>query len=87
MFAEAFMHFGFLGTIMYPLLLSLLINWFSITVGSYGNTISAIFATKIVLALTNIPITRIDFVLKYFVFSIIIYGVQRLFSNHRQRIS
>lgn len=76
MFAEAFMHFGFYGVLIYPLLLSLIINWFSITLGSFGNTMSVLFATKVALSLTNVPITRIDFVLKYFVFSVIIYIIR-----------
>lgn len=73
LFAEAFMHFGLLGIVVYPAILALMINWFSSVYRDLGGLMSAVLATRIALSMINIPITRIDFVISYVLFAL---GIQ-----------
>lgn len=75
LFAEAFMHFGIVGLLAYPLLTSLLLRWMSKEYGRIDEYVSIFMALKIGISLTNIPITRVDFIIRYVIFTGILFCV------------
>lgn len=82
LFAEAFMHFGFFGVLFYPFLISLILIWFSRVYDKFDNYVSLFVALKLSISLTNVPITRIDFVISYIIFTMII-SIVRSFSQSK----
>lgn len=72
LFAEAYMHFGNFGIVIYPILLANLLKFSQKTLSSYGNELAILIAAKLVLQLTNVPIVRTDFVLSFVLFVLII---------------
>lgn len=78
MFAEAYMHFGVIGVAIYPLLLSGLFVVSGKVLKLYGPAVSTLIAFQVTLNVTNLPITRTDFVLSYMLFISVLYLVQVL---------
>lgn len=78
LFAEAYMHFGFIGLIIYPVILTVLFKFFSKAVESYGKAICALLAIQLTLRLINVPITRTDTVLGIFLFVAMLWILPKL---------
>lgn len=78
MFAEAYMHFGVLGALLYPGLLSVFFTVLARIYKKYGLTIQITLAVRLALTLTNVPITRTDAVLSVFAFSFVLWIVPAL---------
>lgn len=81
LFAEAFKHFGYYGVLIYPILLSLMLKWFSFAFESLGEGIALVFATRLSITLTNVPITRNDFVIGVTLFAALISMIRLLLKN------
>ncbi len=75
MFAEAYMHFGIIGVLVYPILLNLLVRGCSLTYAKIGKSISMFVAVKLTISLTNVPMVRTDFVLSAILATFLIYLV------------
>ncbi len=75
MFAEAYMHFGIIGVMMYPILLNLLAQGCALTYTKIGKCISMFVAVKLTILLTNVPMVRTDFVLSAILSTVLIYFV------------
>lgn len=78
MFAEAYMHFGVAGTFIYPVLLGTMITFFGRVYRDYGPVVQVALATKLVLSLTNVPITRTSSVFSFVLFAVVLWIVPRL---------
>ena len=65
LFAEVFMHFKYLGIIIYFFLYTLFFKVANFVYKQFGALIEIIVAIKLAMALTNVPITRTDFVLSF----------------------
>lgn len=72
LFAEAYMHFGDLGIVIYPFLLTSLLKFSQKTLSAYGNEFSILVAVKLVLQITNVPMVRTDFVLSFVLFILLL---------------
>lgn len=70
--AEVVMHFGWIGIPIYAVLYKGLFEIFSNTYSPMGKSISVIVAFNLVMAVTNIPITRTDFILANILTTLII---------------
>ncbi|NLI71639.1 MAG: hypothetical protein GX361_02775 [Bacteroidales bacterium] len=81
LFSEAFLNFGYLGILFYPILLSLLFKLFSVAYDSFGHGISFLFAIKIAISLTNVSMFRIDFILENILFALIIIVINKISKN------
>lgn len=68
MFADAYMHFGFLGVLLYPVLFALFFSLSSRIFNSYGSAFQTLFAVQVTLTLTNVSLLRTDFVLSVMLF-------------------
>lgn len=66
LFADAYMNFGIIGIIIYPLLISFVLNKSEGIYRKYGLGIMTVMAVKLAIHLTNVPLLRTDFVLSYF---------------------
>lgn len=73
MFAEAYMHFGALGVIVYPVLLAIVFVLSGKVLCGYGHAVQMLMVFQLTMSLTNIPITRTDFVLSYILMVVILY--------------
>lgn len=73
MFAEAYMHFGVIGVLFYPMIISILLWISEVAYGKHCNAIKCVTAVQLILSMTNVPITRTDFVLSYILFSGIVW--------------
>ena len=78
LFAEAYMHFGDFGIVIYPMLLTYLFKISQKTLSFYGNELTILVAVKLVLQLTNVPIVRTDFVLSFVLFVLVIRILPRV---------
>ncbi len=78
MFAEAYMHFGALGVIVYPALLGGLFLFFDKTYAPYGKVTSVLLAVQITLRLTNVPILRNDSVFSVILFSFMLWVLPKI---------
>lgn len=70
--AEAIMHAGILGVFLYPPILGLMVALSGKVLKQYGPAVQLLIAAKLALNLTNVPITRTDFVLSYFAFIVLL---------------
>lgn len=86
LFAEAFMHFGPAGTIIYPVILSLLVVWFAKGIDILGEGLSVLLAVRIAITMINVPVTRIDFILGNTLFVFIIYLIKILWKIKNRSI-
>lgn len=66
LFAEAVMHFGMVGVLIYPVLIAIVLLIFDAIFEKYGMCIQIFVAIKLALQLQNTPMTRTDFVLSYY---------------------
>lgn len=78
MFAEAYMHFGVLGLLIYPLLFSAVFILSDKVLRGYGYAVQVLLAIQVSMSLTNVPMTRTDFVLSYGLFLIVLFLLPRL---------
>lgn len=66
LFAEAVMHFGMAGILIYPVLIAIVLLISDAIFSKYGMCIQIFVAIKLALQLQNMPMTRTDFVLSYY---------------------
>ena len=78
LFADAYMNFGIIGIIIYPLLISFVLNKSEGIYRKYGLGIMTVMAVKLAIHLTNVPLLRTDFVLSYFLFTFILWLVSKV---------
>lgn len=71
LFAEAYMHFGRLGIVVYPLLLSIVINGMNIIYCMFNKTICILLAALLSLSILNIPILMTEMILSHILFACI----------------
>lgn len=71
LFAEAYMHFGYFGVVVYPLLLSVVINGMNIVYRFFDKAICILLAALLSLSLLNIPILMTEMVLSHILFACI----------------
>lgn len=76
--AEAVMHAGVLGIFLYPVVLAILIAVSGKILKQYGPAVQVLIAAKLALNLTNVPITRTDFVLSYIAFMFLLVFLPHL---------
>lgn len=81
MFAEAYMHFGVMGVVIYPVLFATFFVLSNRVLNSYGHPIQMLLAFQVTMSLTNIPLTRTDFVLSYVLLVAILYTLPRVNIN------
>lgn len=84
LFAEAYMHFGAVGVLVYPVILSAVILVSGKVLKAYGIAVQALLAFQMVLSLTNVPATRTDFVLSCLFFVAVLWllpGIASKLSN------
>ena len=72
LFAEAAMHFSVAGTVVFPVILSVVLGIAVWIFRDYGVIIQLFMAIKLALQLQNVPLTRTDSVLSYFVFAFLL---------------
>lgn len=73
--AEAIMQCGYLGVVVFPPLVYLLLSRVGKVFASYGLGLSSLIAVKVALQLTNIPILRTDSVLSIFAFTLLMAAI------------
>ena len=78
LFAEVFMHFKYLGIIIYFFLYTLFFKVANIIYKQFGALIEIIVAIKLAMALTNVPITRTDFVLSFVFVTLLLWICQNI---------
>ncbi len=78
MFAEAYMHFGAVGALIYPALLTAVL-WVVVQVYSRGNVaVQVLIAVRCVMQITNVPLLRTDSVLSWMFFTAILWVLMRV---------
>lgn len=82
MFAEAYMHFGIIGIIIYPILLCMMLKISAKIYNGYGYSIMIVIAAKVVLHMINVPVLRTDFVLSYILFTFVVGLVGKYFRSN-----
>ena len=88
MFAEAYMQFGIFGVFLYPVLLAGLFLFSKKVYSNYDQTTQTVIAIQLVMGITNIPITRTDFILSYVLFTVILWILPKFeFSNIKRRVN
>ena len=90
LFAEAYMHFGVFGVILYPALLAVLFGFSGKVLERYGAAAQMLLALLVTMRMTNVPITRTDFVLSYVLFVVLLFVFQWLdfsaiFRKHKRK--
>jgi hypothetical protein len=70
LFAEAYMHWGNLGIVLYPMLLTCIIKFSQKVFTKFGDALAILVAAKLVLKLTNVPMVRTDFMLSFTLFTV-----------------
>ena len=78
LFAEAVMHVGVMGTVIYPVVLAVVLLISGKIFKPYGICVQIFMATRLALHLQNIPITRTDSVLSYFLFTFMLWILPKL---------
>lgn len=78
LFADAYMNFGVCGVILYPFLLSFVLNKSEGIFQKYGPGILTVMAVKLAIHLTNVPLFRTDFVLSYFLFVFVLWLISKI---------
>ena len=73
MFAEAYMHFGVAGIVIYPVLLSAIINLLEKVYRPFGTTTGILIAALLSLSLVNVPIVWTETVLGQFLFAFVLW--------------
>lgn len=81
LFAEAYMHFGNLGVVIYPFLLSILINWMNLVYRYFDSVIKILLAALFSLSLMNIPIFMTEMVLSHILFACMVGGIIIVFKQ------
>ena len=84
MFAEAIMHFHYIGVVVYPFLIYVLCKVSDYIYNNYSEPIKLIVVIKLVVQMTNIPIVRTDFILSYVLFTGLLFIIP-LFSGKLNR--
>lgn len=82
LFAEAYMHFGVIGILIYPVLIAATVNFMSRTYKRYGEAICVLMGSMFALSIINIPITWAEMVLSYLLLTIAVYTVSSLWSKY-----
>lgn len=78
MFAEAYMHFGVLGVFIYPILFAAVFVLSDRVLHDYGNAVQILLAVQVSMSLSNVPMTRTDFVLSFGLFMMVLFLLPRL---------
>ena len=73
MFAEAYMHLGSLGIVVYPIFLTVLFKIYNKILSHYEKILQIFFAVMLSIWLTNVPVVWTDSVLSYILFAIILW--------------
>lgn len=69
LFAEAMMHFGYFGIVIYPVLIACLISFASAAYKRFGAAGELLMAALLVMRMIDVPIVRTDFVLSVTAFA------------------
>lgn len=78
LFAETFMHFKYYGIFIYFFIYKFLFKYANSVYKQFGEVVEIIVAIKLALNLTNVPITRTDFVLSFIVMTAILWFCENL---------
>lgn len=78
MFAEAYMHFGAVGTFLYPVLLSALLCAVVWVYSRANVAVQVLVAVRAVMQLTNVPLLRTDSVLSWLLFTGVLWVLIQL---------
>lgn len=81
MFAEAYMHWGWGGIVVYPILYYVIFSFASSVYTKCGKSVSSIIAIDVVLRISNAPITRTDVVLSFGFFTFLIWILLKFKAN------
>lgn len=82
LFAEAVMQCGYIGVILFPVLISLLMKSIGKIFDRYGLGFSCLAAAQVAISLTNVPILRTDSILSIFSFAVLM-GIGLYLSNKK----
>lgn len=77
LFAESYMHFGFWGVLLYPGLLGLLFGFSGKVLADYGDAAQLLVALLAGTYMINVPVTRTDFVLSFFLYVFLLFLFRR----------
>lgn len=92
LFAEAYMHFGALGIVVYPVLICVLLYFSQLVTAPYGRAVQTLLAAQVAISMLNVPIARTDFVLSYVLLIFVLWLAPRagqllfgLFQNRQRK--
>lgn len=85
MFAEAYMQWGQLGIVIYPILFLIVFNSANKVYEKYGKGIVIVVIIDAAIQLTNIPLLRTDFLLSFGSFTILLWIVSKVNVHRRIR--
>ena len=78
MFAEAITHFGTIGIFIYPILITLMLKFSNSVYRKHESFIACAVAVKLLLQITNVSMVRTDFVLSFFLFTILLWLLSKM---------
>ncbi len=85
LFAEAYMHLGWLGVFLFPILLRVLMKFSSAAYQKYGGGLVIIMAARAAISSTNIPLLRTDFVLSYILITFLFMFMPKISIAQRRK--
>lgn len=83
LFAEAYMHFGAIGAVLYPILIALMLLLLFKCVSFYDRETQLLMAVSVAMSLTSIPLTSGIFCITYFLFVPVTF-ILRYFTLRKQ---
>ena len=78
LFSEGYMQFGIIGLFFYPMLYKVIIVWFEKTYNKFSKQFNLLICSIIALNLPNVGMFRSDFVMSFFLMTIIIQITQKI---------
>ena len=77
MFAESIMQLGYIGIVVYPLIVSAIVQWCGSSYEELGKEVALVVAAKAAIQMINVPILRTDFVLSFVLLAIVIWAIMK----------
>lgn len=81
LFSEGYMQFGVIGLLLYPLVYKVMLDWVERTYKSFSKQFNLVICSIVAINLPNVGMFRSDFVMSFFLMTIVIQIVQRLKVN------
>ena len=81
LFAEAYMHLGALGIVIFPLITCLIATFMNKAFVPYGDGFCVLLGVETAIAITNVPTLRTDFVLSHILLAFVFMFISKLYSD------